>query len=583
LRITPSQALFRPTYRLVLYCIVVGLMGALAALAFDFMVDIAQKFLLGGVGHYPIPEITRADTVVSVPQGLSRLWLPLATTLGGLLSGWLVYRWAPEAEGHGTDAAIAAYHRRGGEVRGRIPFIKAVASALTIGSGGVAGREGPTAQIAVGLGTSLARWAGLRGQERRSLLLAGMAAGLAAMFRAPLGMAIFAVEILYSGMVFESEALMYTVIAAVTSYAFYGLFAGWDRLFFIPASLRFEDAPLSLLSFALLGILAGLLGAVLPTLLYRVRDLFRRMPGPPHIRPAVGGLLVGLLALAAPEILGTGYGWIELAMFEKLSLATILLLLILKAPAMALTIGSGGSGGVFAPTLTIGGMLGATVGMLVNHFVPAAGMPVAAFVVVGMAAVFSGAARVPISTLIMVAEMTGGYDLIVPAMLANILAFMVQRSLTADSRYPTLYESQVPTREDSPLHRSVFVRRTLELLDQEGLETSDFRLPRLVNLLRFGESIPIADGEGKLVALFIGRGSELADSTVMETLGKLDGVTAVAVLRGGELLVPRGDTRFREGDQLLAVTASAADTGLHRLAMATSSAEDLEKPPDQGA
>jgi len=219
--------------------------------------------------------------------------------------------------------------------------------------------------------------------------------------------------------------------------------------------------------------------------------------------------------------------------------------------------------------------------MLVNHLAPAAGMPVAAFVVVGMAAVFSGAARTPISTLIMVAEMTGGYDLIVPAMLANILAFMVQRSLTAGARYPTLYESQVPTREDSPLHRGVFVRRTLELLDTDGVETSQFRLPRLVNLLRFGESIPIADGEGKLVALFVGRGSELADRTVMETLGKLEGVTAVAVLRQGELVVPRGDTRFQEGDQLLAVTASAVDRDLSRLAMATSPAGDLEDSPDQ--
>jgi CIC family chloride channel protein len=582
LRITDSQALFRPTYRLVLYCILVGLLGALAALAFDFLVDWAQRLLLGGIGHYPSPEVTATETRVYVPQGLSRLWLPLVTTLGGLLSGWLVYRWAPEAEGHGTDAAIAAYHRRGGEVRGRIPFVKAVASALTIGSGGVAGREGPTAQIAVGLGTSLARWAGLRGQERRSLLLAGMAAGLAAMFRAPLGMAIFAVEILYSGMVFESEALIYTVIAAVTSYAFYGLFAGWDRLFFIPDPLRFEDAPISLLSFAVLGILAGLLGAVLPTMLYWVRDRFRRMPGPPHFRPAIGGLLVGLLALAAPEILGTGYVWVEMAMLEKLSLTTILLLLVFKAPAMALTIGSGGSGGVFAPTVTIGGMLGAAVGMLVNHFAPAAGMPVAAFVVVGMAAVFSGAARTPISTLIMVAEMTGGYDLIVPAMLANILAFMVQRSLTAGSRYPTLYESQVPTREDSPLHRGVFVRRTLELLDKDGVETSQFRLPRLVNLLRFGESIPIADGEGKLVALFVGRGSELADRTVMETLGKLEGVTAVAVMREGELVVPRGDTRFQEGDQLLAVTASAVDRDLRRLAMAPRSVDEPEDVPDPG-
>lgn len=317
-------------------------------------------------------------------------------------------------------------------------------------------------------------------------------------------------------------------------------------------------------------------------MLYWVRDRFRRMPGPPHFQPAVGGLLVGILALVAPEILGTGYVWVEMAMLEKLSLTTIMLLLILKAPAMALTIGSGGSGGVFAPAVTIGGMLGAAVGILVNHLALAAGMPVAAFVVVGMAAVFSGAARTPTSTLIMVAEMTGGYDLIVPAMLANVLAFMVQRSLTAGSRYPTLYESQVQTREDSPLHRGVFVRRTLELLDKDGVETSQFRLPRLVNLLRFGESIPIADGEGKLVALFVGRGSELADPTVMETLGKLEGVTAVAVMREGELVVPRGDTRFQEGDQLLAVTASAVDRNLNRLAKARHAVDEPEEPPKSG-
>jgi CIC family chloride channel protein len=500
----------------------------------------------------------------------------LATTLGGLLSGWLVYRWAPEAEGHGTDAAIGAYHQRGGEVRGRIPVIKALASALTIGSGGVAGREGPTAQIAVGMGTSVARWARLRGQERRSLLLAGMAAGLAAMFRAPLGMAIFAVEILYSGMVFESEALIYTVIAAVTSYAFYGLFAGWDRLFEIPAGLVFED-PVTLPSFALLGILAGVMGALLPSLLYRTRDLFRRLPGPPHLRPALGGLIVGVLAMAAPQILGSGYGWVELAMAEKLSLATILLLLLLKAPAMALTIGSGGSGGVFAPTVTIGAMLGATVGLAVNHLVPAAGPPAAAFVVVGMAAVFSGAARTPISTLIMVAEMTGGYDLIVPAMLANILAFLVQRSLTARSRHPTLYESQVESREDSPLHRTVFLRRALDILDTGGVETSNFRLPRLVNLLRFGEAIPIAEGEARLVALTVEPESRLSERTVAETLGKLRGVTAVAVLRGSELLAPRGDTRFRASDRLLAVTTVATDAELEQMTRAPQPVETPDR------
>jgi CIC family chloride channel protein len=547
-----TNPVFRPTYRLVVYCVLVGLVGALAALGFDALVELTQDLMLEGIGHYRPPSPHEPE-LVTIPQGLSRLWLPLATTLGGLLSGWVVYRWAPEAEGHGTDAVIGSYLQRGGEIRPRIPAIKAISSALTIGSGGVAGREGPTAQISVGIGTVLARWAGLRGQERRSLLLASMAAGLAAMFRAPLGMAIFSVEILYSGMVFESEALIYTVIAAVTSYAFYGLFAGWSQLFTIPQDLHIEK-PAIFLAFAVLGLLAGLIGAVLPTLLYRLRDLFRRLPGPPHIRPAVGGLAVGLIALVVPEVLGTGYGWVELAMLEKLSITTILLLLLLKAPAMALTIGSGGSGGVFAPTLTIGAMLGAAVGTALNMFVPNVDTPVAGFVVVGMASVFAGAARAPISTLIMVAEMTGGYALIAPAMLANILAFLIQRSLTHNSVHPTLYESQVETREDSPLHRGVFLRRALDMLDTGSVEPKKMQLPRLMNLLRFGEKIQVSEGGEILVTVDVQPGSEIVGKTVADTLGHTRGLTAVAVIRGSNLLAPRGDTRFAAGDQLLAMT-----------------------------
>jgi len=558
-----SKSVFNASGRLVVFCVLVGFIGAFAALGFDAMVEFTQRWLLSGIGRY-VPPSTGDTALPLIPWGLGRLWLPLVTTLGGLLSGWIVYRWAPEAEGHGTDAAIGAYHRRGGEIRGRIPLIKALASALTIGSGGVAGREGPTAQISVGLGTSLARWTGLRGQERRDLVLAGMAAGLAAMFRAPLGMAIFSVEILYSGMVFESEALIYTVIAAVTSYAVFGLFEGWDRLFLIPDNLTVES-PWTLLAFAILGLLAGLVGAILPTLLYRVRDLFARLPGPPHIRPAIGGLCVGLLALAMPAVLGTGYGWVELAILEKLPLATILLLLVLKGPAMALTIGSGGSGGVFAPTVTIGAMLGAAVGTILNLAIPTLQEPVAAFVVVGMASVFAAAARTPISTLIMVAEMTGGYDLMVAAMLANIIAFLVQRSLTAQRRYPTLYISQVETREDSPLHRGVFVRRAIELLDTGGVEPADVRLPRLVNLLRWGGSIPVGQGESSLLAVHVEAGSRLTELDLAESLGRIEGLTAVALLRDDDMLTPRGRTRFQAGDRLLTVANHAAEEELRRL------------------
>lgn len=556
----PREPLWAPTYRLLAYCVVVGVLGGVAALVFEQAVELAQRLLLGGIGHYtpPEPGVLPPDgaPAAALPGWPERWWLPVATTLGGLLSGWIVYRWAPEAEGHGTDAAISAYHSQGGAVRPRTPLIKAVASALTIGSGGVAGREGPTAQIAVGLGGIVARLGRLRGQERRILLLAAMAAGLAAMFQAPLGMAIFAVEILYSGMVFESEALIYTVVSAVTAYAVRGFASGWAPIFAVPPSLTFT--PFELGGFLLLGVLAGVFGAVLPTVFYRIRDLFRRLPVAPHVKPAIGGLLVGLLGVWMPSVLGTGYGWVELALAGQLGVATLLGLLFLKAPAMALTIGSGGSGGVFAPTITLGAILGAAVGALLGAALPEASVSAPAFIVVGMAAVFAAAARTPISTLIMVAEMTGGYGLIVPAMLANTTGFVVQRTLTHGRRYPTLYEHQVPSREDSAAHRGVFVRRALQMLEGGGLEPSELTLPRLVTLLRFGEPIQVTEGTGMLVALPVAEGSDLDGATVADSVGRIEGATAVAILRAEEMVIPRGPTPIQAGDQLVAIATPEA-------------------------
>jgi len=552
-------------YRLIGYCVLVGVFGAVAAIAFDAAVELAQKLLLVGIGHYRPPSPGVLNPVAPHVAWTSRLWIPVSTTLGGLLSGFLVYSLAPEAEGHGTDAAVAAYHQQKVTVRSRIPFIKGIASALTIGSGGVAGREGPTAQIAAGLGAILGRVLNLRGRERRIILLAAMAAGLAAVFRAPLGMAIFAVEILYSEMVFESEALIFTVISAVTAYALHGFVVGWKPIFAIPQGLAFTE-PLALLGFAALGILAGAFGAVLPTLFYSVRDLFHGIPIPPHWKPALGGLLVGLLGIAAPEILGSGYGWVELALAGKLSLGLLALILVLKAPGMALTIGSGGSGGVFGPTVTLGALLGGAVGLGLAVLFPHLGIVPAAFVAVGMAAIFSGAARTPISTLIMVAEMTGGYGLIVPAMLANITAFMVQRSLTHGRRYPTLYESQVPAREDSAVHRGLFVRRALEIIEGGEVDSSEITLPRLASLLRFGQPIPVVHGKGMLVSLMIEPGAALDGQAVAEAIGSVEGATAVAVLRDEEMIVPRGPTHLAAGDQLILVATTEAHSRLQQSA-----------------
>jgi CIC family chloride channel protein len=559
----PKRAIFPPTYRLVVLSVLVGVIGAGVALAFEALVELAQDLLLEGVGgwHEGAAPLSLSERL-QIPR--SRWWLPVTTTLGGLLSGFLVYRFAPEAEGHGTDAAIEAYHLEAGELRARVPLVKAVASALVIGSGGVAGREGPAAQISSGLGGLVARWTGLRGLERRSLLLASMAAGLAAMFRAPLGMALFSVEILYSGMAFEAEVLIYTVIAAVASYAAFGFVAGWQPLFDFPTDLVFED-PMALPGFALLGLVAGVAGALLPPTLYRTRALFRRLPGPPHLKPALGGLILGLVAVVVPESLGAGYEWVEAAVENRLPLTVAVLILLCKAPGMALTIGSGGSGGAFGPTVVMGGLLGAVLGRVLAERGLSGGMPTAAFVVVGMAAVFAGCGRTPLSTLVMVVEMTRGYGLIVPAMLATMLAFLVQRSLTESRPHPKLYESQVESPEHSPLHHGVFVRRGLEILDQEEIDLGEVRLPKLVNLLRYGDSIPVAGDQASLVSLSIEPGSKLDGASVAAGLGAVAEVTAVAILRGDEMQVPRGDSRLLAGDTLLAVTKPAAIAELEAL------------------
>lgn len=538
------------SYRLVLGAAMLGVVGACAALAFDELVRLAQELLLEGIAGYAPPAVGVLHPEHAVPGFPDRLWLPVVTVLGALVSGFLVYRFAPAAEGHGTDAAIEAYHHAPGTPPLRLPVVKALSAALTIGSGGVAGREGPTAQISGSVGSWLIEKLGLRRSDRRVLMLASIAAGPAAAFQAPLGMAIFAVEILYAGMVFESEALIFTVIAAVVSYAVHGLFVGWQPIFAVPPGLRF-DGVVELPGYVLLGISAGLLAAVLPWIFYRIRDGFAALPVPRMFRPAIGALGVGLMALVAPEVLGTGYGWVELALAGELAVATMALLLVLKIPAMALTVASGGSGGIFAPTVTIGALLGGLIGTGTALLAPGAGVSVPSFIVVGMAAVFGAAARTPLSTLIMVAEMTNGYGLIVPTMLSVMLAFVVQRALTGRARYPTLYESQVESREDSPAHQGVLVRRAFELVDVGKVQPGGIPLPRLVSMLRLGEPISLGVGGARMLKLRIEEGSWLVGRTIADAFAEISGVTAVAVLRRDRVLIPRGPTDLAAGDELV--------------------------------
>ncbi|NLX10801.1 MAG: CBS domain-containing protein [Chloroflexi bacterium] len=425
--------------RLVLDSLWLGVVGAVAAQIFMLLLDLAQDLLLQGIAGYRPPGLPNEGGQLIEIVGSSKLWLiPLVTTLGGLISGVLVYSIAPEAEGHGTDSAVKAVHRARGLIRARIPPLKMVASAITIGAGGSAGREGPTALIAAGIGSVYATVRRRSDEERRMLVLIGMSAGLSAIFRTPIGAAIFAIEVLYSDMEFETTALLYTLLASVVAYSINGAIDGWEPLFDIPANLGVEHAA-DYLEYAALGIAGGLVAALLPVVFYKSRDFFHALRVPNHIKPAIGGLGVGLMALALPEVLGGGYGWIQLAMNGEMATDVLFVLIFAKILAMSLTVGSGGSGGVFAPSLFVGAMLGGVLADVFNQ-------NPAAFVLVGMAAVFSGAGRVPIATLFMVTEMTGGYHLLAAAALVVTLSYLVQVTLAPLSKYTSLYEAQIPQR-----------------------------------------------------------------------------------------------------------------------------------------
>jgi len=540
-------------YRLLFYSGLVGVAGGLAAQIFVWLLNLAERLFLIGLAGYkpPEPGILNPEPTIG-PWGL---WLiPVAITLGGLLSGILVYTFAPEAEGHGTDAAVEAFHFKNGKIRPIVPFIKAIASAITIGSGGAAGREGPTAQISVGVGSILADVLRLPDEERRILVLAGMAAGLAAIFRSPLGMAIFAVEILYSGMAFETEALIYTVIASVVAYAVNGLFVGWSPIFLFPEAVHFTR-PIELVGYAVLGILAGVIGAIEPPIFYGIRDLFRSLRVPNHVKPAIGGLLLGLLALIVPEAISTGYGWIQKAMTGNYIGWSLILLALVKIVAMSLTISSGGSGGVFGPNVYIGGMLGAWVAYAGDQLLPGIALDASAFAVVGMAAVFAGTARVPIATLVMVSEMTGGYGLIVPSMLATTIAFIVERAVSAGFKYPRLYEAQVEQRPDSPTHHASIIRAAFTVLERGPLvDLRNVTFPHLASLLSYGTPISIHGGQGKLLTVKISEDSPLVGRRIEETFDQFPDLVAAAIIRDQRVELPRGSTCLQGKDQLLIVT-----------------------------
>ena len=439
-------------YKWLVLGIIIGVVAGLGAVAFYLALRYTTGFLLGYVAGYHMPTAL----VEGGRPGSShyqRPWaLPLVTTAGALVSALIVAKFAPEASGHGTDNAIEAIHTDPRHIRGRVVLVKMVSSALTIGSGGSAGREGPTAQISAGFASMLARRLHLSDTDGRILVSLGVGAGIGAIFGAPLGGAVLAASIIYREDL-EYSTLYPGFVTSATAYAVFGSFLGFDPMFgYVDAEYRFEDAW-PLLWFVVLGVVAATVGYLYARIFYATEALTARLPGGSVLKPTIGGLLVGLLGLAIPQILSSGYGWVQLAT-TKTGLLTIplwivLILPIAKIVATSLSIGTGGSGGIFGPGIVIGAFVGAAVWRLGDMFhLPGVPNSPGIFVVVGMMACFGSVAHAPLAILIMVAEMTGSFSVVPGAIIAVGIA-----SLLMHHTKVSIYRSQRLNRETAEAER----------------------------------------------------------------------------------------------------------------------------------
>lgn len=487
-----------------LLSVATGVVAGLGAILFDWLLHIGLRYFIhlptGYVEPIPLPGGNSAS-MVSLPEGH---WLfVIIPALGGLVSGLLVFLIAPEAEGHGTDAMIEAFHYRGGFIRKRVPFIKILASAITIGSGGSAGKEGPIAQIGAGFGSFLATTMKLTPRERRILILAGAAGGIGAIFRAPLGAALFAPEVLYRDTEFEFEAIIPCLTSSIVAYSIFTLVYGRSAIFF-PGTVD-VSLPTELLPYSLFGIVCALVGYFYVKFFYGLRDrFFTKVPIPNCFKPALGGLLLGGVAFFYPQIMAGGYGWIQWALDGQFPWHLMLTLALLKIVVTSFTISSGGSGGVFGPSLFMGAMLGGAFGFFGYQVAPDWVIHPSSYALVGMGGFFGGVAKVPIASIIMVCEMSSSYTLLVPLILVSTIAFLCLWRTS-------LYEKQVASRLASPAHFQRLASGLLErmyvhqAINPRPVQPISESMPfeQLVRIVTYSQDhyFPVVNEHGKMTGI----------------------------------------------------------------------------------
>ena len=412
-----------------------GLAGALGAVIFRFMIRFVQAGAFEGLDgiHELFAEgfLAEAQDPLAVASQLEWYWRMAIPAAGGLIVGPLIYFFAREAKGHGVPEVMAAVALRGGVIRMRVVALKALASAISIGTGGSVGREGPIVQIGSAMGSSIGQALKVPASQLRTIVACGAAAGISATFNAPIAGALFAAEIIVGNFAPAqlSPIVISSVVATVVSRAVLGNVPAF------PVPPYALVSPFELFPYMIVGLIAGFVALAFMLTLYASEDVFDRIPIPEWSKAMVGGLMVGAIGIAYPSVFGVGYSTIGAALMGTLPLVTMGVLVIAKIAATSITIGSGGSGGIFAPSLFLGAMTGGFFGSIVHGLFPESTASSGAYALVTMGAVVAAATHAPITAIIMIFELTQSINIIPPLMAACVVSTLVTTFLQRDSIY----------------------------------------------------------------------------------------------------------------------------------------------------
>jgi chloride channel protein, CIC family len=469
--------------------VLVGVAGGFGAIGFRYLIDFFQWLFYGSGARL-------LDFIETVPWYL-RVFVP---AVGGFLVGLLVFFLAREAKGHGVPEVMESVVLKSGVIRKRIVVIKSLASAICIGTGGSVGREGPIVQIGSAIGSTLGQWLKVSQDRIRTLVGCGAAAGIAATFNAPIAGSMFALEIVLGD--FGLAIFSPIVISAVTATAVSRHFLGDTPAFIVPAyQLRSAwEFPL----YVVLGFVCAAVAVSFTKLLYSTEDFFERLQFPEYLKAAVGGLVLGCMAMLFPQILGVGYAGIDLALAQKLAWWLMLLLVFFKILATSITIGSGGSGGIFAPSLFVGAMTGGFFGAVVNNLFPGITASAGAYSIVGMGAVVSATTHGPLSAILILFEMTGDYKIILPLMITCIISTLSSGQFLKESIYTLkLMRRGIDIREGKEVNvlKGMYVREVMNqsveaIPEALGIE----QLTTRISKSRYN-SFPVVDASGKLTGI----------------------------------------------------------------------------------